>query len=78
VNTFLIVMGWIFTGLLIALALRYIGTRVTANRRPRKRPQVGDDVIAMIRRQRDDDKLVAVLERELAEMDKRIRGDLGG
>lgn len=77
-STFMYYMGWAFTIIIGAILVRYAQTQVNGRRRPRKRPQVGDDGIAMVRERQADDRFIAALELELAEMDKQIRGDLGG
>ena len=77
-STFIYVMGWIFTVLIGVILLRYAWTQADGRRRPRKRPQVGDDAIAMVRERQADDRFIAALELELAEMDKRIRGEQRG
>ncbi len=67
------------TGILWWACLLLLGTVLTLHiaAARRSRPQVGDDAIAMVRQSWADDKVRADLERELAEMDKQIRGDLG-
>jgi uncharacterized membrane protein len=80
-GTYLDVSGVIVAiqgALLVIVAVLVAVTQVTGRRRPRKRPQVGDDVIAMVRERQADDRFIAALELELAEMDKRIRGEQRG
>jgi hypothetical protein len=67
---------WASFFLLGVLVLRAL--RAEARRLRPAPPQVGDDVIAMLRGRRADDEFLAALEAEFAEMDKRIQGDLGG
>jgi hypothetical protein len=63
---------WLLAGTTVLV----IWIQVISDRR--SRPQVGDDAIAMVRQSWADDKVRADLEAELAEMDKRIRGETGG
>jgi len=77
VSAFWDVMRW--TGLIVWAILVILAVIVlTRPYRARHEQPVGDDAIAMTRQARADDKYLAAIEAELAEMDKRIRGDLGG